>query len=92
MSKVIPLMNVIFGTDTGKFTLNFAWTQGKSRKWKKFSFSADKPKECLPIIKKMVKEHGKLSNLLCSSSIDFPEEEGVTKKQVDALWAELGVE
>ena len=92
MPKANPLMNVIFGTDSGKFTLNFAWFKGSKRTWKKFSFPADKPKECLPILEKMVKAHGKLTNILTSSSMDFPEEESVTRKQVDALWAELGME
>lgn len=85
-------MNVIFGTDQGMFTLNFAWFKGSKRTWKKFVFPANKPKECLPILQKMVKAHGKLNNLLTSSSMDFPEEENVTRAQVDALWKELGME
>jgi hypothetical protein len=86
------MMNVIFGADDGKFTLNFAWFRGNKRVWKQFSFPANKPKECLPILQKMVKLHGKLDHLLTSSSMDFPEEYGVTRKQVATLWAELGVE
>ena len=86
------LMNVIFGTDNGKFTMNFAWFQGKNRKWKKFAFPADNPKECLPILEKMVKAHGKLTNILTSSSMDFPEEENVTHAKVDKLWETLGME
>ena len=86
------MMNVIFGTDNGKFTLNFAWFQGKSRQWKKFSFPANKPKECLPLLEKMVKLHGKINCVLTSSSMDFCEEENVTPTQVNALWKELGME
>ena len=87
-----PLMNVIFGTDDGKFTLNFAWFKGNKRVWKKFSFPADQPNKCLPILQQMVKLHGKLTNILTSSSMDFPEENNVTRKQVKALWDELGME
>jgi hypothetical protein len=88
------LMNVIFGTDTGKFTLHFAWMDNKARRRKhlNFNFPADKPKECLPILQKMVKAHGKITNILTSSSMNFCEEEGVTRKQVNALWTELGME
>jgi len=85
-------MNVIFGTDKGQFTLNFAWFKGNKRVWKKFRFPADKPQDCLPIMKKMVKAHGKLTHVLTSSSIDFPEENNVTRKQVRALWQEIGAE
>ena len=38
-------MNVIFGTEEGNFTLNFAWFKGKERKWKKFSFPAGEPEK-----------------------------------------------
>ena len=86
------MMNVIFGTDKGKFTLNYAWLKGKDRKWKKFSFPADKPQECLPILEKMVKAHGKINCVLTSSSMDFCEEENVTRQQVNTLWQRLGME
>lgn len=85
-------MNVIFGTDQGNFTLHFAWFEGNQRKRQDFKFPADKPKECFPILQKMVKRHGKLANVLTSSSMDFPEEENVKREQVTALWAELGME
>lgn len=92
MPKQEPMMNVIIGTANRHFTLNFAWFDGDKRVWKKYRFPANKPKECLPILEKMVKLHGKLTTLLTSSSMDFPEENNVTREQVQALWNELGVE
>lgn len=86
------MMNVIFGTDEGHFTLTFFWFKGKERKSKKYQFPANKPKECLPILQKMVKLHGKINCVLTSSSMDFCKEENVTPTQVNALWKELGME
>ena len=86
------MMNVIFGTDKGHFTLAFYWFKGKERKSERFQFPANKPEECLPILQKMVKLHGKINCTLTSSSIDFCEEENVTHAQVKALWEALGIE
>ena len=87
------MMNVIFGTDKGHFTLHFCWFNKKGERVKSNAeFPACQPEKCLPILKKMVKLHGKITNILTSSSMDFPEEEKVTRIQVDKLWEMLGME
>lgn len=39
----------------------------------------------------MIKAHGKISNVMSSSSMSFPKEENVTHQQVKALYDELGL-
>ena len=91
MKKTNQLMNVIFGTDDGNFTLHFAWNASRTRKTKNYKFPADQPEKCLPILQAMVKLHGKINCVLTSSSMDFPHEENVTEKQVKALWKAIEV-
>lgn len=81
-------MNIIFGTDDGQFVVTFMLRPKPVKK----KFPAAKPKLVLPWIEEMVKRHGKIDHAMSSSSMDFPEENDVTRKQVSALYKTLGME
>lgn len=80
-------MNIIIGTDSGQFVVTFMLRPKPIKK----KFPANKPKLVLPWLKTMVDRHGKIDNAMSSSSMDFPEEYGVTPAQVTALYRELGM-
>jgi len=84
--------NVILGTNDGEFTLTACYTaKNGKRKLSTLARPADSPEKVLRLLQMLVKRHGKINAFMTSSSIDFPEEYGVTRKQVDALLKELEV-
>lgn len=88
------LVNIILGADNGQFTIYISWFKGRKHRVKKNMppVPANKPEEVLATLRKVVREIGPITNFMCSSSIDFPTEYGVSRKQVDKLLKILDVE
>jgi len=80
--------NIILGTDEGKFTVTF---RNPKHVFVKKSFAAENPESVLDYCRKLAKRYDIL-HVLTSSSMDFPEEEKVTRKQVEKLYEKLGCE
>ena len=80
--------SIHLGTDNGKFQVTYRNNQGN---FVRKSFKVDALDIILAYCQKLAKRFNILS-VMSSSSMDFPEEEGVTQKQVQALYEKLGCE
>lgn len=83
------MTNVIIGTDKGKFTVNLR-RNGKRgvRTDYERKFAADDPKAAVDYLK-LVAGRENIGAMMNSSSMDFPEEYGVTREQVAAFDVEF---
>jgi hypothetical protein len=83
------IVNVILGTKNKKFTVHIRYFKGEERLSEDHAFSAKEPKKVLECLEEVAKRFKGISNVLTSSSMDFPTEEKVSYKQVTALWKVL---
>jgi len=76
---------VILGTKNGHFSVHsrFDGPNGK-RQEANVKFPANAPEQVVACLRKIAKTRG-IEALMCSSSMDFPEEYGVSRAQVQAL-------
>ncbi len=81
--------NLILGTKDGQFTAHVM--RGPRRHGPTLRVRADRPDAMAAYVKRIAQEPH-FGVLLYSSSMDFPEEYGVTREQVAALDKELGYE
>lgn len=81
--------NVIIGTDSGKFTVLFLFNVGQNRKSAEKTFLATEPEKVKEHLVKIHKTKG-IDHVMTSSSMDFPEEENVTRQQIATLYKILG--
>jgi len=82
---------VILGCEDGNFTISvrpFDQSGGKGRVRK--TFPASKPGLVKDYLQTIYDKYQDVI-FMCSSSVEFPEEYNVTKKQIKKLWETLGV-